>query len=409
MRSPETPFSAPSGVVVLLIASLFALWGLGHWLYQALLPPFVATFALSGVPLTMTQSAHSVVYFFGALPAAFLARRLSSKAAILIGLGAIAIGALMFYPAAVTRLYGYFLFAVAIMAAGWIILEVTANPLAANLGGPQHFVQHLNLAQSFYPVGALGGMAIGQWLLTHQRAIPGSNEALAIAHPYILLGAGVVVLAFLFEGVRLPPLPHERVRLRSTGTTAALLRQPLFLFAILAQAFSVTALVGTWSADALSFFNALPGRPSGFFGNGLTWVLIAFAIGRFTGSLLMRRIAPVLVLAGFATCGVVCCLIAAASGGLTAALAVIVSAFCLSITWPTILGLGIEHTGAMMKPATALIAMGGAAGGVLHQTITGLWPPASAQFGLLLPAFSFAVIGGFALLTWHKRISHAAA
>lgn len=404
MRSPETPpIVAPTGKVFVLTVSLFALWGLGHWLYQTLYPSFVSAFALTGLPLTLTQRANSVVYFFGALPAAYLARRLSSKAAILIGLAALAIGVFTFYPAAVSSMYGYFLFAIALMSVGWIMLEVTANPLAAHLGPPKYFIWRLNLAQSFYPVGALVGMAIGHWLVSHQRVMPRSIDAFAITHPYILLGAAIIVLAFLFEEIRIPSLPGERIKQASSGALIGLLRQPLFIFAIIAQAASIVAMIGTWSADALSFVDALPGRPAGLLGNGLTWVVIAFTIGRFTGTVLMRWVDPALLLGIFAMCGIAAISTAIITGGALSAFAIIAASFFASIAWPTVLGLAIEHTGALIKPATALIAMGGAAGGVAQQIVMTTWIPPTPHLGLMMPTLGFAVIAGYALLIWGKR------
>lgn len=404
MRSTDThPIVPTAGKVFTLTVSLFALWGLGHWLYQTLLPTFVSAFGLSGLPLTLTQRANSVVYFLGALPAAYLARRLSSKAAILIGLAALAIGAFTFYPAAVSSSYAYFLFAVTLMSIGWIMLEVTANPMAAHLGPPKHFIWRLNLAQSFYPVGALVGMAIGHWLVSHQRVMPGSNDALAIAHPYILMGGAIIVLAFLFEEVRFPALPGERIKPASSGGLIGLLQQPLFLLAMIAQAASIIVMVGAWSTDALSFANALPGRPSGFLGHVLTWVVIAFAIGRFTGTVLMRWIDPALLLGIFAMSGIAATSTAMMAGGTISAYAILAASFCASIAWPTVLGLAIEHTGALIKPATALVAMGGAAGGVAQQIVMTTWPAPTPQLGLMLPSLGFAVIAGYALLTWSKR------
>jgi FHS family L-fucose permease-like MFS transporter len=388
-------------VAFALTVSLFALWGMGHWLYQELVPQFARRFHLGGEELAATQSVYSVVYFFGALPAALFARRFGGKIAILAGLGAIGIGSFLLYPATQAVSYQYFTLAVIVMACGWVALEVAGNPLAASLGRPEHFVWRLNLAQSFYPLGAFAGMVIGVWLVTSREILPDPTHSAAIAHPYIVLGIAVLLLAYLFEEVRFPHMPDDRIKGGSAIAIGRLFKQRSFLVALAAQALAIMAQVCIWSPEVRSLVDALPGRPSGMFGNSLVWMLIALGAGRFVGTAIMRTIAPATVLAAFSVGGIACALLASVSSGMTAAAAVLVASFFVSITWPTILGLAICDAGASMKPATALLCMAGAAGGVLHQLIRVVLPFTTLQ--LLLTVFCFAGILAFALM--HRAIS----
>jgi FHS family L-fucose permease-like MFS transporter len=380
-----------------LTVSLFALWGMGHWLYEALVPRFAGTFKLSGDELAIAQSVYSVVYFVGAIPAALFARRLGGKIAILAGLGAIGIGSFLLYPALETQSYAYFLLAVTVMACGWIALEVAANPLAACLGSPDRFVWRLNFAQSFYPLGALAGMIGGSWLLANNEAVPDASHSLAISHPYIILGVGVLLLAYVFEEVRFPHLPDDRVGGGSAAVIGRLFKRRLFLFALAGQALSVMALVSVWSPETRALVDALPGRPSGIFGSSLVWMLAAMAAGRFAGTAMMRTIAPATVLATFCAGGAASVVVVAISNGITAAAAALTASFFVSITWPTILGLAIRDAGTGMKPATALICMAGAAGGVLHQFIRVVLPFPTPQLAILPAAVCFAAMLAFAL------------
>jgi FHS family L-fucose permease-like MFS transporter len=384
-------------VAFALTVSLFALWGMGHWLYEALVPRFARSFHLSGDELAVTQSVYSVVYFVGAIPAALFARRFGGKIAILAGLGAIGIGSFLLYPALQILSYPYFLTAVTVMAGGWVALEVAANPLAACLGSPERFIWRLNFAQSFYPLGALAGMIAGTWLLASNEALPDQSHTMAIGHPYIVLGIGVLLLAYLFEEVRFPHLPDDRIRGGCAAAIGLLFRRRLFLFALAAQALSVMALVSVWSPEVRAFIDALPGRPSGLSGSSLVWMLMALAAGRFAGTAAMRAIAPASVLAAFSIGGIASALLVSASNGQTAAVAALTASFFVSITWPTILGLAIRDAGSSMKPGTALICMAGAAGGVLHQFIRVALPFPSPHLAILPAAFCFAAILVFAL------------
>lgn len=380
-----------------LTVSLFALWGMGHWLYQGLVPQFARRFHLGSDELAATQSIYSVVYFFGALPAALFARRFGGKIAILAGLGAIGIGSFLLYPATQALRYEYFMVAITVMACGWVALEVAGNPLAASLGPPDRFVWRLNLAQCFYPVGAFAGMLISTWLVASREILPDPTHSAAIAHPYIVLGIGVLLLGYLFEEVRFPHLPDDRIKGGSAIAIGRLFKQHKFLFALAAQALAIMAQVSVWSPEVRTLVDALPGHPAGMFGNSLVWMLIALGAGRFAGTAIMRKIAPATVLAVFSAGGIACGLLATVSSGMIAAVAALAASFFVSITWPTILGLAVCHSGASMKPATALLCMAGAAGGMVHQFIRVALP--STMLQLLLTVFCFAGILAFALTT----------
>lgn len=398
MQQP-VPREAASGFTVafVLTVSLFALWGMGHQIYESLMPQFAAAFHLQNYQRALTQIIYDIVYFVGAIPAAFYARRFGYKAAILFGLGCICIGAFTLYPAAEMHILTYFVLAVAVMACGWIFLEVAANPLVACLGPDKTFVWRLNLAQAFYPLGALAGVVTGRWMLATNLALPGAKSASAITHPYILLGAAVLLLTFLFEEARFPPVGNERIRGGSRAALSSLLSRPMFLFAIAAQFFSVMALAGTWSVSGQFIGPAFPHRPDGIFSSAFLWALTIFAAGRFAGTAMMRVIDPARLLAIFSGGGIVASLIAAGTGGMTAAMAFLASSFFVSITWPTVLGLAIRGTGPQMKPGTAFICMGGAAGGIAYQLIRTTWPFPSAHYAIVVPAVSFAVVLAYAL------------
>ena len=100
-----------------------------------------------------------------ALPAAFFIRRFSYKAAIMIGFGFYAVGALLAIPAAASATFGLFLVGSYVLTYGLAFLETACNPYILSMGPRETATQRLNLAQAFNPIGSLVGMSIATLIL----------------------------------------------------------------------------------------------------------------------------------------------------------------------------------------------------------------------------------------------------
>lgn len=401
MRGTDQPSAerAFTGAFALVVA-IVALWGVGHRFYETLMPQFAAVFDLQGPRRILTESAYQIVYIFGALPAALIARRFGYKTSLLIGLGSICIGAFTFYPAAETQGFVYFLFATMLLAFGWILLEVSGNPLAMVFGNEATAVWRLNLVQTIYPIGSLLGIYAARWILHAGLALPKQGATYSLAHPYIVLGLAVLLLAFLFEEVRFPPsskdhiagLPTLREDLRS------LFSRPLFLFAIFAQFASILALAMSWTLAEQFFPVGFPELSAHDLANVFIWCVVLFGLGRMAATAMMLAVEPALVLALFSAGGVLAALVAAGVGGAAAAFAAVALGFFLGPSWPTILGLAINGLGSRMKLATAFITMGGALGAVTAHFLADL-PP---QTAMAVPAASAGIILLYALVAKYR-------
>src|SRR5947208_12029973 len=116
---------------IVLIVSLFFLWGMANNLNDPLIKHFKRLFTLSDFGSGLVQSAFYLGYFLCAIPAALFMQRYSYKAAVILGLLLYAAGALLFYPAGEMQSYGFFLTALFVIASGLAFLETSANPMVA--------------------------------------------------------------------------------------------------------------------------------------------------------------------------------------------------------------------------------------------------------------------------------------
>src|SRR5437879_12638826 len=142
-------------VPFVLITSLFFLWAFGVNLNDILIPHLKKAFGLSDFQSSFIQVAFFGGYFLAAFPAGRMMERIGYKKGILTGLFLCAVGAVLFLPASSSRIYGFFLFALFVMACGQSFLEVAANPYVPILGLATRAARRLNFAQSVNAVGAV--------------------------------------------------------------------------------------------------------------------------------------------------------------------------------------------------------------------------------------------------------------
>jgi FHS family L-fucose permease-like MFS transporter len=287
----ERRFIAP----LALITSLFFLWALGVNLNDVLIPHLKKAFRLTDLQSSLIQTAFFGGYFLAALPAGRLMERIGYKKGILTGLLLCASGALLFIPAATVLAYGFFLFALFVMACGQSFLEVAANPYVTALGPKESAERRLNLAQSFNAVGAVITPFVGAaFILTNtQSGSARVDEASTVRIPYLIIAAIFLSVATMIYSTHLPEV-HENRGEENLGDQRLKLAD-VWKFqhlrqGVLAQFFYVGAQVGVASFVIRLTEQVQPGTPDKTAARYLQLHLLGFMIGRFAGSGLMKYI-----------------------------------------------------------------------------------------------------------------------
>ena len=152
-------------VPFILVSILFLLWGIANNMTDTLLSAFKRIMSMSDTQTTFIQFAFYGSYFCFALPAALYIKKYSYKSGVILGLGLYAAGAILFFPAAKTASYAFYLIAIYILAGGCSILETTANPYILTMGSPQTATRRLNVAQAFNPIGSITGILLSQFFI----------------------------------------------------------------------------------------------------------------------------------------------------------------------------------------------------------------------------------------------------
>ena len=383
-----------------LIIGLFLLWGIANSLNDILIPQFRKAFALTNLQSGLVQSAFYAGYFLLALPASLFMRRFGYKAAVVLGLLLYGAGALLFYPAAETRDYVYFLGALFVIASGLAFLETSANPLVTVLGSPERSEQRLNFAQAFNPVGVLSGILIGRWFIFSGSSETHAAQAHAVVGPYMAIAAIVLAWAALVFLTRFPAIAGADDK--SEGRYRDLLSHPHYLMGVVAQFFYVAAQVGCWSFMIRYAQQAVPGMLDRAAADVLFWSLVGFTIGRFTGTALMGRVSPVRLMALFAAANAILTLIAATAGGWIGLLALAATSFFMSIMFPTIFASAIRGLGPLTKAGSSFLVMAIIGGAVFTPVMGHIADVSAIRNAMFVPAFCFAVVLAYAMLSRSK-------
>ena len=114
-------------------------------------------------------------------------------------------------------------------------------------------------------------------------------------------------------------------------------------------------------------------------------------LGRFTGTYLMKFIAPNKLLAGFALGSIIMCLIVAQGLGWPSFIALMMINFFFSIMFPTIFSLGLKNLGSHTQQASSFISMG-VVGGAFFPLIMGQIANHDVAKAYYLPIICYAVI-----------------
>src|SRR6266851_2818896 len=183
----STPPLVPKGLAVpfFLVTALFFMWGVPSNLNDVLIRQFMKSFAISRFEAGLVQSAFYLGYFLLAIPAALLMRKMGYKFGIVVGLLLFASGTFLFWPAALIGRYGFFLFALFVIASGLSFLETASNPFVAQLGSPESAARRLNFSQAFNPLGAISGVLVGTvFIFSGIELSPQQVAAMQVANTY---------------------------------------------------------------------------------------------------------------------------------------------------------------------------------------------------------------------------------
>lgn len=383
---------------IILVTSLFFLWGLAYGLLDVLNKHFQETLNITKQRSTLLQAAYFGAYFLIALPAGVFMQKAGYRKGIITGLLLYATGAILFYPSAQNESFPFFLLALFVLASGLTFLETAANPYITVLGKPESSEFRLNLAQSFNGVGSFLGPIIGGALFFGNKPTTGSSQLDTVKYVYIAIAAIVLLVAFLFFKTPMPEVKEEELVIDEKGHAGKKLFQHThFIWAIVAQFFYVAAQVGI----AALFINYCTEKNVGINNARAAYLLsgslVLFTAGRFAGTALMKVIAPNKLLALYSLINICLCAVVVLVPGIISVYSLMAIFFFESIMFPTIFALGIKNLGAYTKKGASYIIMSIVGGALVPLVMGSLAQSHSTPFSYIVPMICFVFVFFFAV------------
>ena len=404
-------FVAPENkVAFILVTALFLFWGIPNNLNDILIKQFMKSFEISRLEAGLIQSAFYMGYFLLAIPAAMIMRKFNYKTGLVIGMLLYSLGTFLFYPAAQSGQYIFFLGALFVIASGLSFLETGANPFVAGLGSPDSSERRLNFSQAFNPFGAILGVLVGTVFIfsgiehdpakieamkqSGEYAAYLNSETMRVVRPYMVLGVIVLLWAILIMRTKFPVITSEETKDHKKGNPRELFRYRHFLTGVFAQFCYVGAQVGTWSyfIQYSQDYTGIPEKTAGYF---LTGTLGAFLVGRFSATVMMKYVKPGLLMGLYALMNIILISIAVVFPGWVGVWTIFLSSFFMSLMFPTIFALGIKGLGPNTKIGGSVIVMAIIGGGAFTP-LMGLIAVNSMAIAMLVPLFCYCIIALYA-------------
>lgn len=208
----------------IFLTTLFFLWGFITVLVDSLVPRLKDVFEMSYAKTVLVQFAFFTAFFVFSLPAGFILSKIGYKKGIVFGLLTMALGCILFYPAAEYRNFSIFLVGYFTLAGGITVLQVAANPYVALLGSEEGASSRLNLSQAFNSLGTTIAPVVGALFLLSDTVKSSTEiellseteknnyyiaEAATVQTPFLFISIFIVILALVFLFIRLPKVMQE--------------------------------------------------------------------------------------------------------------------------------------------------------------------------------------------------------
>ena len=397
---------------LIIVTSLFFMWGFITSLNDILVPHLKSIFDLSYTQVMLVQFAFFSAYLLFSVPWSRIVNKIGYQKTMVVGLITMGIGAALFVPAAAAPSFPLFLTALMILAAGITGLQVAANPYVIVLGKPETASSRLNLTQAFNSLGTtlapvLGGALI---LSTAPLAIEElrqlspqglhlyrMQQAASVKMPYIVISIALLLLAVAIAKFKLPKIEQANGS-NQHKISDSIWKHPNLLFGALGIFAYVGAEVSIGSF-MVSYFGQpeIAGLPPQTAAAYVSFYWGGAMVGRFIGAAVLQRSKTNYLLGVCAVCSAALVAISMLTSGHTAMWSMIGVGLFNSIMFPSIFALGVAELGPLTGTGSGLINMAIVGGAIIPVMQGAIADRIGIHHAFILPVLCYLYILFYAL------------
>ena len=368
-------------VPIAIIGGLFAIFGFVTWINGALIPFMKTINELTEAQSYLVPTASYFSFVVMALPASYIINKIGYKNGISLGLAVMAVGALVFIPAADARTYSLFLVAIFIQGIGMTICQTAANPYITILGPIESGAKRMAMMGIANKVaGALGSLIFGALLLSgidevneqlgsvsdEQKDVLLNSMADSVHTPYIVMAVVLFVFALL---IRKANLPHVEATEEDevggvSNNNKTIFQYPHLWLGVLALFVYVGAeVIAGDTIIAYGISIGIPATEAKFFTTYTLMAMVAmYAVGAFLIPKYLKQKTALIISAILGIVFSICILM---TSGFASVMFVAALGIANALVWPAIWPLTLDGLGKHTKTASALLIMAIAGGAII--------------------------------------------
>ncbi|MDT0678555.1 sugar MFS transporter [Autumnicola musiva] len=367
---------------IIMIGSLFFIFGFVTWLNSVLIPYLKIACELSNFESYLVAFAFYIAYLVMAIPSAWVLKMTGFKKGMSVGLVVMALGALTFIPAALTRTYYLFLIGLFIQGTGLAVLQTAANPYITILGPIESAAKRMSIMGVCNKVaGGLAPIVLGAIALSNTDELVANLESMnslervnelnqlaaRVIIPYLIMTGILVALAILIFYSSLPEVDtdkNDKSVEKYDSSKKSIMQFPHLLLGTLAMFFyiGVEVIAGD---TVISYGLSLGFEPkiAKFF---TTYTLVAMIVGYFIGIITIPKyLSQQKALIISAILGVIFSIGSFLFDGFTSVLLIALLGLANALVFPAIWPLALDGLGRFTKLGSSLLIMALAGGAIL--------------------------------------------
>ncbi len=419
MTSSSTQNKKSYLLSITIIGALFFIFGFVTWLNGILIPYLQIACELTNFQALFVAFAFYISYTVMALPSSWVLKKTGFKNGMMVGLLVMAVGTLLFIPAAQSRTYELFLLGLFIMGTGLAVLQTASNPYITIIGPIESAAKRISIMGICNKVaGAAAPLILAYYILsdgdafveslksmdTAAKAIALDGLAARVIMPYIIMTVVLVLLGLMIRFSPLPEIEDEQEEVdESISSKSNIFQFPHLILGVLALFFYVG--VEVIAGDTIIRYGISLGIPIDQAKAFTSYTLVAMIVGYVLGIMFIPKlISQRRALEISALLGIIFSVAAIFTPPIISVTFIALLGLANALVWPAIWPLAIHDLGRFIKTGSAMLIMAIAGGAILPL----LWGKiadvytSQAAYWVMIPCYIFILLYA---TRWHKMRS----